>query len=66
MLKDGWHIQIYSMYDGWEIQLLDKENSVKGRWTWSYEDFEAGVGGEKYFKDILNTLGHTTYQEDIC
>jgi hypothetical protein len=59
-------IQVSSAYDGWDISLYEKESGkFRGRWTWDHEDFEAGVGGEKYFRDILLELGHDVIQEDV-
>jgi len=59
------HIQIYSSYDGWYIQCLHKDSGdLKYSWSWGHEDYEAGVGGEKLFGDLLKALGYSVYMED--
>ena len=59
------HFQIYSSYDGWEIQMLE-DGEVRGYWCWDHEEFDFGVGGEKMFAQVLHALGHSTYGEEVC
>ena len=64
---DEFHYQIYSQSDVWYIQKIKLgTNERVGVWSWGHEDFEAGVGGEKLFADILRDLGVGVYQEDVC
>lgn len=54
--------KIYSRYDGWAIQ----KGATEEYWSWGYEDFEEGVGGEKIFGEILKQLGHEVEYVEDC
>ena len=59
-------IQVYSECDGHSIQVLNADGDrVLHSSSWSHDDLELGVGGEKYFVELLKYLGYTVYHEEV-
>ena len=60
------HIQVYSMYDGHSIKVLNADaDRVLHSSSWSHDDFELGVGGEKNFVELLKHLGYAVSHEEV-
>lgn len=64
---DRFRIQVYSYYDGWEIQVLDlhQNDAIIDTAYWSHDDAGGGVGGEAYFAQLLKRLGFSIYIEEV-
>ena len=60
------HIQVYSEYDGHNIQVLNADGDrVLFNTYWNHNDTEIGVGGELNFVELLKYLGYTVYHEEV-
>jgi len=60
------HIQVYSECDGHSIQVLNADaDRVLYSSSWSHNEEELGVGGEKNFVELLKCLGYTVYHEEV-
>ena len=62
------YVQIYSMADSWEIQILEDtpEGILSRRYTWNHNNPNGGAGGEIVFAQVLEALGHKTYVEEVA
>ena len=62
------YVQIYSMADSWEIQILEDtpEGILVRNYTWNHNDSDYGAGGELTFAQVLEALGHKTYVEEVA
>ena len=60
------HIQVYSMYDGHSIKVLNADaDRVLHSSSWGHRDEELGVGGEKNFVELLKHLGYAVSHEEV-
>jgi hypothetical protein len=60
------YIQVYSECVGYSVQVLNADaDRVLHSSSWSHDDLELGVGGEKNFVELLKCLGYTVYHEEV-